>query len=662
MTTPPSLESRLARVEQVITALSREVAAIRSELSNAPARAADHAPVTDSAPVSASNAFDARATAGPNFETQPPRRAQRAATDLSSMDFERLLGRYGMLGIAVFAAVAAVGTFLSWAISHGYLRLGPEARVLLGLAFATGIGGWGMSLRRTERSFGSSLLGLALVIVLVCAYAAGPSFHLVPTWFAFVGSAAVAWALAIFARGEDDEPLWCVAFGGAAIAPFVTSDGRGNLYALLAYALVLLLSACFAISHRLWPVAWRVFYLSSALFVGAATWLARWRVDSGFYAVFALPIVVGAAGILPFAPDARKRGALRWLALLALFTTLATNNLRSATQHWLGVAEIFVITGLWLLMIDRLRGVEQSSLLSRDAAGRDVFDWIDVAVVPLALTFEAAALAMPRTSMWIVFSIAAVLLFTVAWRHPVGSTRDAAAFAFMTAVIASLADVPLETPLGRVVVSLALVLAALSLHKLRPSLSWVVTGFVVLVFAAALSVASLVGRPIYAFTPFTTEPSLTALAVTITLVIIARFWRWLFDATCEAMGARPRRSYAENVRGMVRAIVAAPWVWAFIWFFIELSMAYSASTSTLLLVTYFASTAVMSVAVGRMNGSARVRHVGLFLALAAAATSVYGASSYFDIGARVLAYLVTSAFLLGIAYWYRRPGSATATA
>lgn len=662
MTTPPSLESRLARVEQVITALSREVAAIRSELSNAPGAAADHGSAATAAPVAPSSGSDARTSAGNNLEPQRPPRAYRTTRDLSSMDFERLLGRYGMLGIAVFAAVAAVGTFLSWAISHGYLRLGPEARVLLGLAFATGIGVWGMRLRRTERSFGSSLLGLALVIVLVCAYAAGPSFQLVPTWLAFVGSAAVAWALAIFARSEDDEPLWCVAFGGAAIAPFVTSDGRGNLYALLVYALVLLLSASFAISHRLWPVAWRVFYLSSALFVGAGTWLARWRVDSGFYAVFALPILVGAAGILPFAPDARKRGALRWLALLALFATLAANNFRSATQHWLGVAEILVITGLWLLIIDRLRGVEQSSLLSRDAAGREVYDWIDVAVIPLALTFAAASLVMPATSTWIVYSVAAAMLFAVAWRHPVSPTRDAAAFAFMTAVIASLAGVTLEMPLGRVAVSLVLALAAFSLHKLRPSLSWVITGLVVLVFAGTLSVASLVGRPIYAFTPFMTEPSLTALAITITLVIVARFWRWLFDATCEAMAARPRRSYAENVRGMVRAMVAAPWVWAFIWAFIELAMAYSASTSTLLLVTYFASTAVMSVAVGRMNGSARLRQVGLFLALAAAATSVYGASTYFDIGARVLAYLVTSAFLLGIAYWYRRPGPATAAA
>src|SRR5262249_10500046 len=165
----------------------------------------------------------------------PPTRSPR---DSSSLDFERLLGRYGMLGISVFGIVAAVGTFLGWAISHGYL--GPERRVLLGLAFATGVGGWGVTVRGKERSFGSSLLGLAWGVVLVCAYAAGPSFHLVPTWVAFAGAAALAWGLGIFARAQADEPLWCVAFGGASIAPFVRSNGGGNLYGVIAYGYFML--------------------------------------------------------------------------------------------------------------------------------------------------------------------------------------------------------------------------------------------------------------------------------------------------------------------------------------------------------------------------------------------------------------------------------------
>src|SRR6266545_743822 len=111
------------------------------------------------------------------------------------------------------------------------------------------------------------MLGLSLVILLVCAYYMGPSFGLVPAWLAFVGAAFVSWALAMFAHRENDEPLWCVAFGGAAVAPFVTSDGQGSVYVLIAYGAVVLLAGSFAISHREWPVAWRVFYAAAALLV-----------------------------------------------------------------------------------------------------------------------------------------------------------------------------------------------------------------------------------------------------------------------------------------------------------------------------------------------------------------------------------------------------------
>jgi hypothetical protein len=123
------------------------------------------------------------------------------------------------------------------------------------------------------------------------------------------------------------------------------------------------------------------------------------------------------------------------------------------------------------------------------------------------------------------------------------------------------------------------------------------------------------------------------------------------------MGARPEWSYVGQARALVRAEILAPWIWAFLWVLIELSMAYSPSTSTLLLVTYFAVTAVACVGVGRARHSPRLRQTGLCLALVAAATAFYGATTYFDFGARIAAYLVTSAFLLGIAYWYRRSGA-----
>jgi len=646
MTTPSPIETRLATIEQELAALATELASVRAEL-----HAIRAEPDRGSGPARGGGA--------------PPRRARRipiAPPALSAADLERLLGRYGMLGIAVMAAVAAVGTFLSWAISHGYLRLGPGGRVLGGLAFAAAIGVWGIRLRRTERSFGSSMLGLALVIVQVCAYAAGPSFHLVPTVVAFAFATATSWALALFAHAEGDEPLWCVGFGGAALAPFVTTDGQGSVYALVLYSAVVLLTACFAISHREWPVAWRVFYAAAALFVLGAANAARTVGTSTVLAVVALPFVVGAAGVLPFAPPSRKRGAVRWLALLAVLATTVVHP-RTNDERWIVAIAFVLAVALWLLMIDRHADVHQSSVLASGRRRPALLDGIDAAFIPLAFSLQAVSAIVPAATAEYVWLATTAILVAFAWRRSVGSLRDGAAFGAAVLAIGALGALPLEVPAGRVAAIVILGLASVGMHTVRPSRSWLSMGGALLVVAAAFSMAALVGRPAYRFSPFATEASATAVMVAAGLVAVARFWRAIRVATRTSMGQRPEWTYARSLKTVVRLITLAPWLWLFVWVLVELSMAFSPSTSILLLVVYFAATAVACVAAGRARGAPRLRQSGLALGLVAAATAVYGASTYFDFAARIAAYLVTSAFLLGIAYWYRRPGvSPAATA
>ena len=645
MTNPSPIETRLATVEQDLAALAADIASLRAEL-QAVRGGASRGPVSPQRPASAA---------------RPARRIAIPTAVLSSQDLERLLGRYGMLGIAVMAAVAAVGTFLSWAISHGYLNLGPGARVLAGLAFAGAIGAWGFRLRRTERSFGSSMLGLALVIVQVCAYAAGPSFHLVPTTEAFAGAMAVSWALAMFAHREDDEPLWCVGFGGASLAPFVTSDGHGSVYALSLYGAVVLLTACFALSHREWPVAWRVFYAAAALFVFGAATVARTSGTPAVLVVFALPFVVGIAGVLPFAPASRKRGALRWLAGLAVLATAIAHPI-TTSDHWIITSAFITAAALWLVVVDRQAGVRQSSVFVANRDRTTLLDWIDGAAIPLAFSLQAVETIGSVVSPIFVWGAATLLFVVFAWRRDVGSLRDAEAFSSSVLAIGAIASLPLEIPAGREVALVGLGLALLAMHVARPSRSWLGMGGVLIVFAASLSLETLMDRRAYQFVPFTTEPSVTALIVGIGLVIVARFWRALRVATRTSTGARPEWSYAGAIKLLVRVLTLAPWLWVFLWVLVELAMAYSPSTSTLLLVTYFAATAVGCVAVGRARRAARLRQAGLALGLVAAGTAVYGASTYFDFAARIAAYLVTSAFLLGIAYWYRRPGASPAAA
>jgi uncharacterized membrane protein len=633
------LEKRVERLERSLNDIASELAALRA----ASAQSAPPFPPSPPLPL-------------------PPGIRERRGLPLpraSSEDIEGFLGRYGMLVIAAVAAVAAVGTFLSWAITHGYIVIGPAARLALGLVAAGAVGAWGLRLRRRERSFGSTLLGLALAIVLVCAYAAGPGLHVVPSPAAFAGAAVVSWALAAFAHGENDEPLWCAAFAGAAVAPFVTSDGRGSEFALLGYGALISVPGCFAIGAREWRIAWRVLYAVAALYTLAAAGIANASAMPQFIGAVAFPVVVAAGGVAPFAPLTRQRGLLRWLAALALLATLG-NGPDTVSQRELVSAIVLTALAAWMILLDARAAAPQSSIVRHVDSDPVTFDWIDAAALPLLYALRAANAIMFTNGVWPAFAIASAISLVFTWRRAVGSLRDAAAFAVAGTATLAAVTVPVEQPVGRIATCIALTLALIALHRVRPSRTWVACGGVLLVGTALRAAIVLIDRPAYQFTPFATEESGAALIVLAAFAALARAWPLLRSATRDSLAGRPEWTYAGELRLLLRMVTSAPWTWAFVWVMIELAMAYSQSTSTLLLVVYFAVTAVASVAVGRMRRRARLRRIGLALALLAAATAYYGASSYFDFAARIAAYLVTSVFLLGIAYWYRRQSEESA--
>lgn len=537
-----------------------------------------------------------------------------------------------MLAISILAGVAALGTYLNYAITHGIFQFGPVARVLVGLVIAGAIGAWGLWLRKTERSFGSTLVGLALVILQVCAYAAGPSFHLVPVPVAFAVAVIASWAIAMFAHREEDEPLWCVGFGGAALAPFVTSDGHGNVIALALFAAILLPAACFALTDRDWPVAWRVFYASSALLcLGTGAAASEHRSLPNFLVALSLPFLVLAIGVVPYTSESRKRGALRWMAMLALLAG-AMSRARWNSDDTLSALAFSTAALAWLALVDRHAEVPQSSGYRRWREELGFLDALDAAFLPIGFALVGArSLAMPLPQvtlfLWVALACAAF-----AWRRTPGALRDAGVGAGMLLAAAAIAVSPLEgaAQVGAFVV-LALVAARAQLA--RPSRGWIGGGMASGVIAITLALSMLLDRDAWHFTPFATEASLASLAALAGLVIV-RAWH--------------REPLATRV---------APWLWAFTWIMVELAMAISPSASVLLLVTYFAITAVACVAAGRARDIARLRQVGLVLAFASAAAALYGATTYFDEAARIGAYLVTSVFLLGIAFWYRRAGN-----
>lgn len=641
--TDDELRLRVADLEATLASLRADVARLteRFDATAAPHRAPP--PATGPAPVAAPTPAP---PAPPATHATPP-----AQTRDDGADLERMVGRYGVLALATVTTLAAVGTFVSWAAAHGLL--GPTTRVVLGLMLAAGLAGGGLRLRRREPSFGSALLGLALAVIHVCAWAAGPGLHLVNSAVAFALAAASSAALAAYAAAQHDEPLWCIGLGGVAIAPFVTSDHAGSLFLLASYGAAVGVTGAAAIGTRPWRIAERMVAAVVALYVLvlAVPGLAP---DWGLLLAVALPLAVGLAGVLPFADAAFVRPRLRAQGILAAIAAgWASAHALPLGAQWASVA-MGAAGVAWLVMVDLTadapamrEGVDRASVFAPA--------WVDGAFIPLLLAF-AAGVAGPPTPWWRagVAAGAAAVFALAAARRGFGSLRDAVVLACALGALVAVNLVPWPWAVAIPVADAALGVAFVAALRWRPSYSWLYMGALALVGGSAHAWALMGQRPAFAYAPFATRESMAALLILIAWGLVAsRFDRWAAAlAGLSPAGAGGRDDLALVARG-ARAM---PWVWAFVWAHRELAMAVSPAVAVLTLVSLEAGAAVAAVGVGRVRDVRALRRIGLGLAVVAALRALAAAESVRSVAVRIASYLVVSAFLLGIAYWYRRRG------
>ena len=624
----PSLEARVA-------ALEWEVRQLRAEL----IRARTSPEANGSAPRAAEASFAAAPAPSPVLEPAPAPepRPQPAVAARAVLDLETLVGRYGMLGLATLLALAAIGTFVSWAVAHGLL--GPGPRVALGLVAAAAIAAGGFKLRRRSRSFGDSLLALSLAAVHVCAWAAGPSLGLVPAPLALAVSAAASVALGAFALIEADEPLWCVGFGGASVAPFVCSTGHGTAPMLAAYAAGVLVAAGSGLGSRPWFVAGRVFAAGAALFTAALAVMPASQ--HAPLLALGLPLVVSGFAVLPFARGEVLRPRLRTMGIL---TGLAALRFAVSPLAWMGRTGAAIAIGIagcaWLVLLELADGEPAGRLLdglveveSGPAA------WLEGLLIP-GLFLGALGVALESDAAP-AFGVATIFLLASAARRS-DSLRDAlSATTWAAAMIATWLATSHAPRLAAGSIAWASV-AVLWFGFWIPSWTWSWTSRISLAFAGlwALSLISL--REPYAGLPFSTPESATSLAVLVA---------WI--AALHA--ARTDEDDASRTTAGAGAIA-----FGFLWGHQELAHAMSPSASSLLLIGYYAVSGVAFVGWGRVRRSARLRRVGLGLGIVAAVLAVRGAWELPSAGSRILAYLTVSAFLLGIAWWYRQPDAEVA--
>ena len=618
---------RLAALAAAVSALRLEVEQLRAE------RAAPVAPAPSAHPRTPP---ESRPSATPWTPPAPRVASTRPRTE--SLDFERIVGRYGTIAVATIAILLGVGAFLQWAIARQLL--GPEVRVALGAVVALVLAGLGVRLRRRGSArFGNMLLAIALAVLHLVAWAAGPNLHLVSSVAALAFAAATSAALAALAVVEQEEFLFAIGVGGALLAPFVTSEGTGSIPTLLVYGFIVSTAAIAVIRVPAWGSS--RFLLSA--FVGAYVAAAfdgfgptALPADLRMPSVFVLAVALSA---IVLGEPAGRRALTRGLLSLMVISLLAGGS-RSGAQWDLVILSLFGTLALHAL---RRRGE-----VTPEGGAVTAFD---VVLLPLAFLLAAVlALDAPASTegalvsgIWVAL---AGLFVVVAPESQRGWHLTVLWTALELAILLGFHDrvVPL------VLASAALAAAvSVTLERLK-KLELLIPLGLALAAATWRSNDLLSSRAAYEYTPFLTLASLAALG---TVVAWSAFSRLapaaLFGdrTTADTWSGRPE----------VALVQSAGAIAFLLWGREELGHAYSRDLSTFLLISFYAASGVAAIGIGRARALPGLRQAGLLLALFAAGKAVLQTSDLGSIGLRVGSYLVVGVFLLGVGYWYR----ATAT-
>ncbi|HEU4641898.1 MAG TPA: DUF2339 domain-containing protein [Gemmatimonadaceae bacterium] len=632
---------RIERLETIVRALHQQVAALRDEVRAL--RAAD-IPIPEHPallpplppPVPESRAPNP-APVAPRAPREPFPSPDSRVPSPAPLDLEALLGRYGTIALATLALLTGAGAFLTWAIAHGLL--GPAQRVALGALGAAAVGwvGWRLRARGTVR-FGNVLLALALALIHLDAWAAGPRLHVLAPALVLVATAGASAALAALALRAREEALFAVGLGGALAAPFVTTNGGGSALLLAGYGWIVIAGGAIALRDRAWRVALGIAGVGCAAYAVALTGMtdaATPWLEHHVAVVFALACAWSAIALA--APGVRGRLALAclWVALLAAL----------AADWGSGRA-----AGAIVLSLAGTLGA-----LAAERTGSLPAGWRTSAAVLVPLGFLASAVGAlspagsPAGALvaagWTALALAAAWL----------AGGDGAGLHLVTAAMASGAAVILALH-GRP----EWCIAALAAHAAMWAAATRRTRAPVVLVPVALSLAiasvwayaRLAARPAYQYTPFLGRASAAAIAVLAAWAIAAREARAAARAG-DGEGAGAGTGPAPI--GASRWLAAAGAVAAFLWVREELVRAFHPDVATFLVIVYYACAGVGAILVGRRRALPGARAAGLALAFYAGIKALVQAWDISAIGLRVGSCVLVGLFIALVSYWYRAP-------
>ena len=596
-------DERIAALERQVTALATEVARLRAAARLDPARPPHQ---------------DAFA------------RASAVAHAIKEDEIESFVGRYGTLLLGALVMLMGVGVLIQFAVAHGLLT--PVVRVGLGALVAAAVGAAGVYFHRHgEVRYANVLLALALALVDLVAWGAGPRLQLVPTPVSLAVVDVVALALAALALHDGSEFLFCVAVAGALSSPFVAMEGMTDAGALLAYGGVVVLGSVRVVRDPRWGRAFAVL-VGGALFYSLSA--IGMPTTHDWYAPFAVAMFGGtcAMGAMLLADEAWRGSLARAFLAVALLGVPAA---------WDGVPN--AATGVTWGVALTLAAVTHAALA---APSRPHTLWTaSVMALPfVSLGIAIAAMDSTRARGGVFALWSAFALIAWALERSRGEARRTGAYLLSGALLgtAAIGAMLWSTPLPLVagLAAWAVLIAWLCRDDAGPL---ALIGVVVPLGAAALSAMDqLVSRQAYTYTPFGTRSSASALCVTLGLAAAGL----LLGA---GRGA-PSRLADRAVR--IGALIG----FAILWGRMEVAGAWSPDLAAFLLIAYYAACGLASILAGRRFAVGRLRLAGLALASYAAVKAIAEASEIGGLLLRVGAYGAVGVFLLAAGYLYREVG------
>jgi hypothetical protein len=548
------------------------------------------------------------------------------------MTLETLIGRYGMIGIAVLLLRMGVGTFISWAIANNVIT--PAGRVGLGALGAIAFAVAGFVLRgRDEKKFGNVLLALALAITHTVAWGAGPKLHIIDERIALGLAAIASVALAGLALADGDETLFVVGVGGALLAPFVTASGRASGPLTLVYGWIVITAGLFAMRGHNWRVATKMMTLAGVIYAGVGLVGATFSVPSDRMSppFFALGCTWSAA-LLAMA-EYRSTLVRSYMATMALAMLTAAISLVGTVLPPVDVAPLALAGTVSLYLIQRPLSMQPEKWL------------IDAIVLPLALLTAAlvanggidAPNGVAITLIWGIAAAGAALMNEQERRGP---HYLVFALTTMTSVAYLLRHETLLLGLGLVAHAVAMTFLMRKEKTRLVSLSI----FIALVLALGEARDLLAVRPSYISNPFV-NPGAALLLLT-----ILAWWRF-FDAIATTTAEKDEPDAGWRMIAQVFLPAAL-----FLWGWYELGSTISHDVATSLVTLYFATVGVGAIHFGRLRSVPVVRHIGLGLCVVAAGMAISRVWGLTDIGIKAGTFILVSLFMLAVAYWYRQAG------